>query len=135
MELFSDAPEALEAGDMLRDEEDTLNHASFVHRLDRVALRHTEGTTFVNHLYTTPTGYLLDGVVTWNRSTGAVTVSVPDPGVDCRALVQSLWGPDAGGHPGIAGSPRGLHLGFHEADRAVAALKHALQDAGRTESA
>lgn len=128
----SDLPTVTTAGDMLRDKEDPLNRASFVHAADGVALRHVEGIISANHLYTTPSGSVMQGVVVWNRTTGAVTVSVPDPGVDCHALVQSLWGPLAGGHPGNARSPHGLRLGFHEADRAVAALKRALQDAGRT---
>ena len=34
--------------------------------------------------------------------------------ISARAFVQSLWGPDAGGHDGIAGSPRGWKLSEEE---------------------
>ena len=123
--LFADAADLLEAGDQLRDEEDAFNRASFVHAFGGVIVRHIEGNAFANHLYTTPSGNVMEGVVSWNRTTGAVTVSLADavPGVSCREIVQALWGPEAGGHAGIAGSPRGLHYGFHEADRAAAALR------------
>ena len=43
-----------------------------------------------------------------------------------RAIVQALWGPEAGGHPGIAGGPRGLFLDVSEANRAAAMLLAAM---------
>ena len=132
LSIFTEDPLLMAAADDLWEGEQNLNRASFVHAELGVALRHSDGP-FVNALYTTPGGDLLDGVVAWNRGTGEVTVSVADPGVDCRALVRTLWGPNAGGHLQIAGSPRGLRLGFHEADRAVAALRrelHTLRSVG-----
>lgn len=68
------------------------------------------------------------GVVALNTDTGAVTISLesPVPGVSCRAIVQSLWGPDAGGHDGIAGSPRGQVMTWADAVQAADALARAL---------
>jgi hypothetical protein len=66
-------------------------------------------STFVNHLYATPDGRICRGVTAFNTTRGEITVSLAEPvsGVSCRKLVQELWGPLAGGHDGIAGSPRG----------------------------
>ena len=30
--------------------------------------------------------------------------------LSAKNIVQELWGPEAGGHPGIAGSPRGKEM-------------------------
>lgn len=48
---------------------------------------------------------------TLNTKTNAVTVAFEDggnPSKCARAIVQGLWGPEAGGRDGIAGSPRGM---------------------------
>ena len=44
----------------------------------------------------------------------AVTVAFEcggNPSKSARAIVQGLWGPEAGGRDGIAGSPRGVVMG------------------------
>ena len=68
-----------------------------------------EASRFVNHLYRLKDGQVADVVVAFNTEYQSVTVSFESPiaGLSCRALVQDLWGPEAGGHDGIAGSPRG----------------------------
>ena len=51
---------------------------------------------------------------TLNTKTNAVTVAFEDggnPSKSARAIVQGLWGPEAGGRDGIAGSPRGVVMG------------------------
>jgi hypothetical protein len=94
---------------------------SFVEVVGGVVLRKSE--SFVNHLY--------DGnqaVVAYNTTSMAITVSLADPipGISCRALVQKLWGPEAGGHDGIAGSPRGREMAWSQAVEAVRVLADAL---------
>jgi len=135
LELFVDDPARIGAGAAFVAGEAALNarsyvHGTYIHADGGVILRHTESASdFVNHLYRSPSGALADGVVAWNREKGSITISVSDPdalGVDCRALVQSLWGPESGGHAGIAGGPREVRFGFGEADRAVAVLRAAL---------
>lgn len=67
---------------------------------------------FVNHLYATPTGEVFPAVVAFNSKTKAVTLSFSeqdDPRNACE-IMQQVFGPDAGGHKGIAGSPRGMEL-------------------------
>ena len=130
LELFTGDPQRLGAGEAFAAGEAALNTRSYVHADGGVILRHTESASdFVNHLYRSPSGDLNQGVVAWNREKGSITISVSDPdvlGVDCRALVQGLWGPESGGHAGIGGGPRELRFGFGEADRAVAVLRAAL---------
>lgn len=130
LELFTGDPQRLGAGEAFAAGEAALNTRTYVHADGGVILRHTESASdFVNHLYRSPSGDLNQGVVAWNREKGSITISVSDPdalGVDCRALVQSLWGPESGGHAGIGGGPRELRFGFGEADRAVVALRAAL---------
>jgi hypothetical protein len=103
--LASDS-EMLAAGAEMVAAEAALNANSLVDVRNGVIARKSE--TFVNHLYTTPDGEIAKAVVALNTKTGAVTVSFADPipGVSARDIVQRLWGPEAGGHAGIAGSPR-----------------------------
>jgi len=65
-------------------------------------------------------------VISFNEKFKAITVSCSDGSIDCRKLVQSLWGPDAGGHEGISGSPRGQEMSEHDLKRAVHAVKRAI---------
>ena len=63
---------------------------------------------FVNHLYSTVNGEEYDMVVSYNPKWRSVTLSYANPGEgdDACKVVQGMWGPLAGGHKGIAGSPR-----------------------------
>lgn len=78
---------------------------------------------FVNHLYTHDRRPH-KAVVGFNPIRGTVTVSLADPveGVSCGDFVKSLWGPEAGGHSGIGGSPRGRVLTLDDARAAALAL-------------
>jgi hypothetical protein len=64
----------------------------------------------------------------YNSKVGTVTVSLAEPieGVSCRKVVQSLFGPLAGGHDGIAGSPRGEVISFEAVESAAEALNTAI---------
>ena len=62
-------------------------------------------------------------VVSFNTNFNSITISCSDGSLDCRALVQRLWGPEAGGHKGIAGSPRGRIMDEYELKRAVYSVK------------
>ena len=85
----------------------------------------TDGV-FCGASYYSPTHRTIaKAVVSFNEKFKAITVSCSDGSLDCRALVQSLWGPEAGGHKGIAGSPRGMVMDDYELKRAVHAVKRA----------
>jgi len=133
LELFADDPARIEAGQAFVAAEAALNARSFQSVAGvgpRAIVRQTEDRAFVNHLYRTPEGDLHEAVVHWDQIAGTVTISVANPeewpGVSCRAIVQALWGPEAGGHPGIAGGPRGLFLDVSEANRATEMLLAAM---------
>ena len=115
-----------------------LNCNSFQAQKQGVVLRKSE--SFVNHLYVLPnigsqacsqcgsydlcfnagedptcgliSGLVCKAVVAFNTKFKSITVSLADPipGVSCREIVQTLWGSEAGGHDGIAGSPRGKEM-------------------------
>lgn len=119
----------LAAGQAMRDAENDLNRRTFVRVEGSVIVRIAEvGRDFCNHLYTTPDGTPAKAVAAFNRESGSVTISLADPipGVSCRAILQALWGPEAGGHDGIAGSPREKNMGVEGLEAAVRALSVAL---------
>jgi len=101
-------------------------------RFDRdvgsILVRITSGRDFVNHLYVDLDGVPARAIVSYNRDSGSVTVSLADPipGVSCREILQGMWGPEAGGHDGIARSPREADLGLTGFWQAVGAVSRAL---------
>lgn len=124
---------ALAAGKTFREDEAALNVSTFRCVLSGVVERICGAGEFVNHLYVTPDGYVGEMVVALNTGTGAITISRanPDPAISCRAIAQTLWGPTAGGHDGIAGGPRGrvmtfddLNTAMDEVSRRVIAFNH-----------
>ncbi|MBW2122274.1 MAG: hypothetical protein JRH07_10565 [Deltaproteobacteria bacterium] len=128
--LLGKEPEAMAAGRAMAEAEDHLNTESFLRLEGEVVVRKSD--EFVNHLYRHNGGALLaKGVAALNSKTGAVTISLAAPieGVSCRKIVQEIWGPEAGGHDGIAGSPRGQEMTDADLDRAAAALAAAIAKA------
>ena len=95
---------------------------------DVVLLR--EADCFVNHLYVN-VGRVFQALVGFNPKVGSVTLSLADPieGVNCCAIAQQLWGKEAGGHAGIAGSPRGEVFTLADAQWAGDALYAAIKAA------
>ncbi len=59
--------------------------------------------------YSPKLGAIIPATVTLNTGMKAITIAFEDGGKKCSAveIVQSLWGSEAGGRAGIAGSPRG----------------------------
>lgn len=102
----------LEAGDAFKAAGEKLNADTFVDASDGAILR--IGPSFVNHLYEAPDGEIARAVVGFNTLTGAVTVSFAEApqGKNARDIVQEVFGDQAGGHAGIAGSPRGVRASF-----------------------
>lgn len=115
--------------------DDLANQLSFVElRASGLIVRRSPSAeVFVNHLYNAPNGEAGTAIATLNRDSGAITISLalPVEGVSCVAIVRGLWGGLAGGHPGIAGSPRGLKMQEEDFARAIAALEGAMAGASR----
>jgi len=107
---------ALAAGKTFREDEAALNVRTFRCIESGVIERVCGSGEFVNHLYVTPDGYVGEMVVALNTGTGAISISRanPDSLISCRAIAQTLWGPTAGGHDGIAGGPRGRVMTFDD---------------------
>lgn len=105
--LFLNDPELIEAGAAAQEAQLELNRSSFRGISDQGVIAR-EAEAFTNHLYLTPGGKVAKAVVSYNAKSKAVTISLADPipGVSCVTVAQELWGPEAGGHAGIAGGPR-----------------------------
>lgn len=129
--IFDGDEGLLNRGQKWKEEKEALEAASFVRAVSAeggpvVLLRQSE--QFTNHLYAHPGAAPAAGVVAYNSLRGTVTLSLADPieGVSCCEIAQQLWGPDAGGHAGIAGSPREGGLSLADAERAAVAMAEAL---------
>ena len=112
--------EMIEVGRGFRTLEERLNKSSLVKVVGTVAVRKAE--TFVNHLYTTVSGVECETVVTLRTDLKAITLSSADGKIDCCAIMQQVFGPDAGGHQGIAGTPRGVEFSEEDLDKVLAVL-------------
>ena len=120
--VLADDPELLARGSEWHAKKEELNKDSFFEYTNDVIVRvHVE---FVNGLYTDPNGHVAKAVVGYNPERGSVTISLADPisGVSCAAIAQTLWGALAGGHEGIAGSPREEEMRLSELTRARDAM-------------
>jgi hypothetical protein len=105
----------LEAGRKFAQAERELNESSLI-RYHNTESGHLvivrRASAFTNHLYTAPWGTVASVVISYRDDFKNITVSKENDEVpvNCRDLVQSVWGPEAGGHDGIAGSPRGKEM-------------------------
>ena len=108
--------------------EHELNRRTFSRREGDIIVRIASDRDFCNHLYGDSTGEPALAVASYNKDTGSVTISLADPipGVSCCQIVQYLWGPEAGGHAGIAGSPRERHMSHEDFEQAITTLFVAL---------
>lgn len=107
----------LAKGAKFRAEEVALNKKSLKATYGSVLVR--SSTEFTNHLYTPVGGETAKAVVAFNEKFRSVTLSFegPETGLNACSLVQERWGNLAGGHAGIAGSPRGKQFTAAEARR------------------
>jgi hypothetical protein len=113
------------AGRKMKADQRALSTATAKTFVGEVVLR--SSSQFVNHLYVWGV-HVYRACVTFNPDAGSITISLAEPvdGVNCCELVQSWWGPEAGGHPGIAGSPRGQELTWEDAETAAQKVRSAL---------
>lgn len=89
----------------------------------------TEGP-FCSSAYYSPTQEaVIPATVTLNLKKEAITVAFEDGGknASAREIVQALWGPKAGGHDGIAGSPRGQKMTREDLNKAVEKVREAIE--------
>ncbi len=108
--ILTDDEFVLQKGDEFKNAEDDLNYNTLVGFRYGVTIRKAD--QFVNHMYNTTFGHMGKICVALNTHKGNITVSLADPipGISAVEIVQELWGEKAGGHAGIAGSPRDLQM-------------------------
>lgn len=75
---------------------------------------------------------IVPATVTYNEKFKSITLAFEDGGkqLDAREIVQELWGPEAGGREGIAGSPRGVEMTKDNLHTLVERLKEVQISAG-----
>ena len=115
----------IRAGKEMMREEMRLNETTFQETRGNLIVRQTnDNTGFCNHLYTDENGKPFKAVAAYNIDHGSITISLADPieGVSCREVMQDLFGPEAGGHDGIAGSPREKKMSWMQFNQTVSKL-------------
>lgn len=112
----------LAAGKAFKDAEHKLNEDSFVDIVNGCIVR--VSPQFTNHLYTTHTGEVRSAVLAFNTKTGAITLSFAEKDDSRNAcdIMQEAFGSTAGGHRGIAGSPRGQRMRFGDLNKVLGLL-------------
>lgn len=72
----------------------------------------TDGVFCSGSYYSPEQDKVLQATVVFNEKYKSITVAFEDGGknISARDIVQKLWGPEAGGRDGIAGSPRGREM-------------------------
>ena len=113
-EILSGDAKRLKAGAAWLLESESLDADSFLFEKAGVFMRSSD--RFVNHLYVNASVGVAKAIVGWNTEQASVTLSFAEDGTgDACKIVQGLWGPLAGGHKGIAGSPRGQAMTLEDA--------------------
>lgn len=74
------------------------------------------GDVFTAAFYRNADGSIADATVSYGTKSGAITLAFEAGGKKHNAaqIMKTLFGPEAGGHAGIAGSPRGKRMGFND---------------------
>lgn len=103
-ELKTNPEEYLAKGAAWAEANKTLEEESLVDRIGNVIVRQSD--KFVNHLYAGDVD--VSAVVALNTETGSITLSFSDAitGWSACDIMQEIFGMEAGGHDGIAGTPR-----------------------------
>lgn len=121
--IFNQDADLLEAGEQFRQAGEALNRESFISNEKGVILR--SSTSFANHLYNAPDGAIGKAVIALNTERGNITLSFADPilGINAATVMQSVFGPEAGGRDVIAGTPRNKQYSLDDLKKVQMALK------------
>lgn len=79
------------------------------------------GDVFCSAFYRNADGTIADATISYGTKSGAISLAFEDGGKRWNAakILQELFGSDAGGHAGIAGSPRGKRMNFAQFNAVV----------------
>jgi hypothetical protein len=119
LRILNNDPKMLDAGVEFKHKNDVLRDTTWVDevkhpRFGWVVLR--TGPAFLNALYYRKDGSPADVVIGHRTDFGSITISHDKvDGLNCATVAQEFFGPDAGGHPGIAGTPRNSKYNLSDA--------------------
>jgi hypothetical protein len=121
--VLNDDPDLLAAGEVFRLAGEALASESFRGVKEvaglRIILRESE--KFTNHIYAHQ-GVVCDAVIARNSKLDSLTLSFSDGQGDACAVMQRAFGPLAGGHKGIAGTPRDQKFTSFDIERVIEAM-------------
>lgn len=105
-------PELIEAGEQWQKETTEAVESRLVAETDKVRAFRTDGVFCAASYFSQNLGVVVPATVSLNTKFRAITIAFEDGGKchSAKDIVQELWGSEAGGHSGIAGSPRGWDL-------------------------
>ena len=85
----------------------------------------TDGVFCAGSYYSPTQDAIVPATLTFNEKFKAITIAFADGGQtnSAKAIVQQLWGPEAGGRDGIAGSPRGVEMTQADFEKAQVVLE------------
>lgn len=112
--ILQEDPDLLEAGRVWAETQVKTEQRCFIS--DEGSIRVFAGDAFCNTFYRRPDGKVAEAIICFNTVAGSITLSFEDGGklLNACKIVQSLWGSEAGGHAGIAGSPRDQRMTFKD---------------------
>lgn len=118
--------ELIEAGKKWAEETTEAVEKCLLKETEKVRVFKTNGVFCAASYYSPKFEKVIPATVTLNTKFRAITVAFEDGGKNASAveIVQKLWGDKAGGHAGIAGSPRGWEVSDEELE---IALKQAVE--------
>ena len=92
----------------------------------------TDGSTFcLGNYYSPNDSKIHPATVQYHGKTKAITIAFADwkeHGLKANDIVQELWGPEAGGREGIAGSPRGQEMSLDDYKNAFNTINSLLRE-------
>lgn len=96
--------------------------------IDEGRIRIFASDQFCSAFYRNSDGTMADATVVYNTKSGAISLAFEDGGKRWNAakILQDLFGQDAGGHAGIAGSPRGKRMNFADFNSTVVKIREVL---------
>lgn len=88
------------------------------------------GDVFCSAFYRNADSTIADATICYGTKSGAITLAFEDGGKRYNAanILQEVFGSEAGGHAGIAGSPRGKRMDFGDLAATVFKVRSILQD-------
>ena len=112
-------PELIEAGKRWQSETTEAVESRLVAETEKVRAFRTDGVFCAASYYSRNLGMVIPATVSLNTKFRAVTIAFEDGGKchSAKEIVQELWGPEAGGHAGIGGSPRGWELSDEQLEK------------------